>query len=42
MHEADRLFGSAMGREACGDEGSAFERESDVGGCSAMLLETET
>ena len=28
-----------MGREACGDEGSAFLLESDVGGCSAMLLD---
>ena len=42
MHESDRLFGSAMGRETCGDKGSAFERKSGVGGCSAMLLETET
>ena len=42
MREANRLFCTGMGLEACGDEGSAFELESDVGGCSEMLLETET
>ena len=42
MHDATRLFCSALGRKSCGDEGSAFELESDVGGCSAMLLEMET
>ena len=42
MHEANSLFCSALGRETCGDEGSAFERESDVGSCSLMSLETET
>ena len=42
MHEANRLFSSALGRGTCGDEGSAFERESDVGSCSLMSLETET
>ena len=42
MHEVNRLFCSALGRETCGVEGSAFEREPDVGSCSLMSLETET
>ena len=42
MHEANRLFCSARGRETFGDEGSAFERESDVGSCSLLSLLTET
>ena len=31
MHEANSLFCSAQGRETSEDEGSALERESDVG-----------
>ena len=42
MHEANRLFCSALGRETSGDKGSAFERESDGGSCSLVSLETET
>ena len=42
MHEANRLFCSALGRETPEDEGPALERESDVGNCSLLSFETET